>query len=77
MADWENLSENERHFVTHVLAFFAASDGHLDVQRQQLFTFSSCPFVPRLREKNIDLRPAKTLGPNPKWQVWLRFGHES
>ena len=24
---WENLSSNERHFVSHVLAFFAASDG--------------------------------------------------
>jgi len=27
-ADWENkLNDNERHFVKHVLAFFAASDG--------------------------------------------------
>jgi len=25
--DWESLSANERHFVSHVLAFFAASDG--------------------------------------------------
>ncbi|MBI2094833.1 MAG: ribonucleotide-diphosphate reductase subunit beta [Candidatus Omnitrophica bacterium] len=25
--DWEKLSDGERHFVTHVLAFFAASDG--------------------------------------------------
>jgi ribonucleoside-diphosphate reductase beta chain len=25
--DWEALSANERHFVKHVLAFFAASDG--------------------------------------------------
>ena len=26
--DWENkLNDNERHFVKHVLAFFAASDG--------------------------------------------------
>ncbi|CAM9310308.1 unnamed protein product [Choristocarpus tenellus] len=25
--DWEGLSHDERHFVTHVLAFFAASDG--------------------------------------------------
>lgn len=24
---WETLTENERHFVKHVLAFFAASDG--------------------------------------------------
>merc|ERR1711979_32246 len=25
--DWENLSDSERHFIKHVLAFFAASDG--------------------------------------------------
>lgn len=25
--DWSMLNENERHFVSHVLAFFAASDG--------------------------------------------------
>lgn len=24
---WETLSDNERHFISHVLAFFAASDG--------------------------------------------------
>jgi ribonucleoside-diphosphate reductase beta chain len=27
MRDWEKLSDDERHFVSHVLAFFAASDG--------------------------------------------------
>lgn len=27
MADWKKLNNNERHFITHVLAFFAASDG--------------------------------------------------
>lgn len=26
-SDWNNLSENEKHFVSYVLAFFAASDG--------------------------------------------------
>ncbi|PIU00469.1 MAG: ribonucleoside-diphosphate reductase [Bdellovibrionales bacterium CG10_big_fil_rev_8_21_14_0_10_45_34] len=26
-ADWQKLSDDERHFVKHVLAFFAASDG--------------------------------------------------
>jgi len=25
--DWENLNDSERHFISHVLAFFAASDG--------------------------------------------------
>ena len=27
MKDWEGLTDGERHFVSHVLAFFAASDG--------------------------------------------------
>jgi len=27
MNDWQNLKPNERHFISHVLAFFAASDG--------------------------------------------------
>merc|ERR1711908_169029 len=27
MKDWEKLTESEQHFVKHVLAFFAASDG--------------------------------------------------
>ena len=27
LADWEKLNEGEKHFITHVLAFFAASDG--------------------------------------------------
>lgn len=27
MAHWEKLTDNERHFISHVLAFFAASDG--------------------------------------------------
>ena len=26
-ADWERLTDSERHFIKHVLAFFAASDG--------------------------------------------------
>jgi len=27
LKDWQNLTDNERHFLSHVLAFFAASDG--------------------------------------------------
>lgn len=27
MKDWESLKPSERHFISHVLAFFAASDG--------------------------------------------------
>lgn len=27
LADWDRLKDSERHFIKHVLAFFAASDG--------------------------------------------------
>ncbi len=27
MKDWENLNNDEKHFIKYVLAFFAASDG--------------------------------------------------
>ena len=27
LTDWDTLSESEQHFIKHVLAFFAASDG--------------------------------------------------
>lgn len=27
LTDWEKLNDNEKHFITYVLAFFAASDG--------------------------------------------------
>merc|ERR1711871_1596233 len=27
LVDWEKLNDGERHFISHVLAFFAASDG--------------------------------------------------
>ncbi len=27
MTDWEKLNDGEKHFISHVLAFFAASDG--------------------------------------------------
>lgn len=27
LTDWENLTDDEKHFIKHVLAFFAASDG--------------------------------------------------
>jgi len=37
LKDWENLSSNERHFVSHVLAFFAASDGIVNENLAQNF----------------------------------------
>ncbi len=37
LADWEKLNDNERHFITHVLAFFAASDGIVNENLAQRF----------------------------------------
>lgn len=45
--DWERLTENERHFVKHVLAFFAASDGI--VNENLAMNFSNEVQVPEVR----------------------------
>jgi len=37
MADWVKLSDNERHFIGHILAFFAASDGIVNENLAQNF----------------------------------------
>jgi ribonucleoside-diphosphate reductase subunit M2 len=37
LQDWKHLTSNERHFVSHVLAFFAASDGIVNENLAQNF----------------------------------------
>lgn len=37
MIDWKKLSDDERHFIKHVLAFFAASDGIVNENLSQRF----------------------------------------
>lgn len=38
ISDWENkMNENEKHFISHVLAFFAASDGIVNENLAQSF----------------------------------------
>jgi ribonucleoside-diphosphate reductase subunit M2 len=37
LKDWESLTSNERHFISHVLAFFAASDGIVNENLAQNF----------------------------------------
>lgn len=37
LKDWDGLTPNERHFVSHVLAFFAASDGIVNENLAQNF----------------------------------------
>lgn len=47
MKDWENLTEDEKHFISHVLAFFASSDGIVNENLAQNFM------------KDIDIPEAK------------------
>ena len=35
--DWQKLNAKEKHFITHVLAFFAASDGIVSENLNQQF----------------------------------------
>lgn len=37
IADWEKLNKDEQHFIKHVLAFFAASDGIVNENLAQRF----------------------------------------
>ena len=37
LQDWEKLNQGERHFISHVLAFFAASDGIVNENLVQNF----------------------------------------
>ena len=37
LKDWESLNDGERHFISHVLAFFAASDGIVNEKSSRKF----------------------------------------
>lgn len=45
--DWEKLSDSEKHFISHVLAFFAASDGI--VNENLAMNFSNEVQIPEAR----------------------------
>lgn len=36
--DWEKLKQDEKHFISHVLAFFAASDGIVNENLVNIFS---------------------------------------
>ena len=38
LSHWENLKPDEKHFISHVLAFFAASDGIVNENLVSLFS---------------------------------------
>ena len=39
MRDWDELNDNERHFLKHILAFFAASDGIVNENLAVIFSY--------------------------------------
>ncbi len=43
LKDWETLNNGERHFIKHVLAFFAASDGIVNQNLLEDFVFKVQP----------------------------------
>lgn len=43
LKDWETLNDGEKHFVKHVLAFFAASDGIVNQNLLENFAFEAQP----------------------------------
>ena len=81
LQDWNRLTNNERHFISHVLAFFAASDGIVNENLVERFSnevqaaearcfygFQIMMCVPQLRQpctRGIDDVPGRTFTPRP------------
>ncbi|KAL6571527.1 Ribonucleoside-diphosphate reductase small chain A [Orobanche hederae] len=62
LQQWENLSPSEKHFISHVLAFFAASDGIVlenlaarflnDIQIPEMYSLLLETYIKDSNEKN-------------------------
>ena len=46
LKDWDNLQPDERHFISHVLAFFAASDGIVNENLVERFAQEVQVYIP-------------------------------
>ena len=44
LADWDRLKKEEKHFISHVLAFFAASDGIVNENLVGWYALFMCVF---------------------------------
>lgn len=83
MAHWEKLTEDEKHFIKHVLAFFAASDGI--VLENLAGRFSTEVQIPEARcfygfqsERPIPTSPAPPPLRHPiQGLLWSRTGRGS
>ena len=69
--DWAYMTANERHFVTHVLAFFAASDGIVNENLAMNFMSevqsaeARCFYGFQIAIENIHSEVTVTLALNP------------
>lgn len=73
LVDWAKLNDNEKHFISHVLAFFAASDGIVnenllerfssEVQAAEARCFYGFQIMMSVRTKNLnDMSTEPCLG---------------
>lgn len=68
LKDWDKLSDDEKHFIKYVLAFFAASDGIvLENLAQQFCTEVPYNFKHFIRFKF--LRPAVSMVSRSQWKT--------
>jgi hypothetical protein len=68
LRDWKRLTPDERHFISHVLAFFAASDGIVIENLASHFMQGKPPPPPRTRAPRA---AAATITPLP-WRSRAR-----
>lgn len=61
--DWERLNDSERHFISHVLAFFASSDGIVVENLAERFCRALLP--PRRRHHRRGARVLRSAGRAP------------
>ena len=70
MQHWETLSHSEKHFISHVLAFFAASDGIvLENLAARFLKDVQIPEVDNLSPYHQSIQEAKVISGN--WNFLL------
>lgn len=61
LAHWDNLKSDEKHFISHVLAFFAASDGIVNENLASLTTFALKHHLSVLNDKSNQCQVLKIV----------------
>lgn len=69
LKDWENLNDGERHFISHVLAFFSATDSNINlIVEHPRFNFRSKNFLSNLWFDSLLRYDLKSLIRERLWQ---------